>query len=90
MNQANLRSFYSVDYLLQDIVTRHLCEKNEKGNCAKSLNSSTWVASNSELTPSESLASTDDVSVEIQKLLAAFPVFQFAHIYACLVKYTRE
>ncbi|KAL9851830.1 pericentriolar material 1 protein isoform 5-T8 [Geothlypis trichas] len=47
-------------YALQDIVTRHLCEKNEKGNCAKSLNSSTWVASNSELTPSESLASTDD------------------------------
>ncbi|CAN8208533.1 unnamed protein product [Coccothraustes coccothraustes] len=47
-------------YALQDIVTRHLCEKNEKGKCAKSLNSSTWVASNSELTPSESLASTDD------------------------------
>ncbi|NXL17760.1 PCM1 protein, partial [Setophaga kirtlandii] len=47
-------------YALQDIVTRHLCEKNEKGKCEKSLNSSTWVASNSELTPSESLASTDD------------------------------
>ncbi|XP_039555956.1 pericentriolar material 1 protein isoform X23 [Passer montanus] len=47
-------------YALQDIVTRHLCEKNEKGKCAKSLNSATWVASNSELTPSESLASTDD------------------------------
>uniref|UniRef100_A0A8D2N874 Pericentriolar material 1 n=1 Tax=Zonotrichia albicollis TaxID=44394 RepID=A0A8D2N874_ZONAL len=47
-------------YALQDIVTRHLCEKNEKGKCGKSLNSSTWVASNSELTPSESLASTDD------------------------------
>ncbi|XP_050829403.1 pericentriolar material 1 protein isoform X20 [Serinus canaria] len=47
-------------YALQDIVTRHLCEKNEKGKCSKSLNSSTWVASNSELTPSESLASTDD------------------------------
>ncbi|XP_053831156.1 pericentriolar material 1 protein isoform X21 [Vidua macroura] len=47
-------------YALQDIVTRHLCEKNEKGKCAKSLNSTTWVASNSELTPSESLASTDD------------------------------
>ncbi|NXR50933.1 PCM1 protein, partial [Hippolais icterina] len=47
-------------YALQDIVTRHLSEKNEKGNCAKSLNSATWVASNSELTPSESLASTDD------------------------------
>ncbi|NWT66170.1 PCM1 protein, partial [Prunella himalayana] len=47
-------------YALQDVVTRHLCEKNEKGKCAKSLNSATWVASNSELTPSESLASTDD------------------------------
>ncbi|NXR73118.1 PCM1 protein, partial [Pycnonotus jocosus] len=49
-------------YALQDIVTRHLSEKNEKGKCAKSLNSATWVASNSELTPSESLASTDDES----------------------------
>ncbi|XP_074678771.1 pericentriolar material 1 protein isoform X4 [Strix aluco] len=47
-------------YALQDIVTRHLSENNEKGNCAKSLNASTWMASNSELTPSESLASTDD------------------------------
>ncbi|NXB44155.1 PCM1 protein, partial [Leucopsar rothschildi] len=47
-------------YALQDIVTRHLSEKNEKGKCAKTLNSATWVASNSELTPSESLASTDD------------------------------
>ncbi|NXI14607.1 PCM1 protein, partial [Irena cyanogastra] len=47
-------------YALQDIVTRHLSEKNDKGKCAKSLNSATWVASNSELTPSESLASTDD------------------------------
>ncbi|NXC57904.1 PCM1 protein, partial [Aleadryas rufinucha] len=47
-------------YALQDIVTRHLSEKNEKGKSAKSLNSATWVASNSELTPSESLASTDD------------------------------
>ncbi|NXJ25625.1 PCM1 protein, partial [Dicrurus megarhynchus] len=47
-------------YALQDIVTRHLSEKDEKGKSAKSLNSATWVASNSELTPSESLASTDD------------------------------
>ncbi|NWW70449.1 PCM1 protein, partial [Climacteris rufus] len=47
-------------YALQDIVTRHLSEKNEKGKCAKSLNSEVWMASNSELTPSESLASTDD------------------------------
>lgn len=61
-------------------MTRHLSEKNEKGKCAKSLNSATWVASNSELTPSESLASTDDVSFQIQKLLTTFPVFQFAHM----------
>ncbi|NXM71870.1 PCM1 protein, partial [Serilophus lunatus] len=47
-------------YALQDIVTRHLSENNEKGKSAKSLQSATWVASNSELTPSESLASTDD------------------------------
>lgn len=71
-------------------MTRHLSEKNEKGKCAKSLNSATWVASNSELTPSESLASTDDVSFQIQKLLTTFPVFQFAHMYACLLIYTRD
>ncbi|KAM6135733.1 pericentriolar material 1 protein isoform 18-T18 [Phoenicopterus ruber ruber] len=47
-------------YALQDIVTRHLSENNEKGKCTKSLNSAAWMASNSELTPSESLASTDD------------------------------
>ncbi|NWQ89337.1 PCM1 protein, partial [Burhinus bistriatus] len=47
-------------YALQDIVTRHLSENNEKEKCTKSLNSATWMASNSELTPSESLASTDD------------------------------
>ncbi|XP_010156559.1 PREDICTED: pericentriolar material 1 protein [Eurypyga helias] len=47
-------------YALQDIVTRHLSENNEKGKHTKSLNSAAWVASNSELTPSESLASTDD------------------------------
>ncbi|NWY51705.1 PCM1 protein, partial [Chionis minor] len=47
-------------YALQDIVTRHLSENSEKGKCTKSLNSATWMASNSELTPSESLASTDD------------------------------
>ncbi|NXF88724.1 PCM1 protein, partial [Eubucco bourcierii] len=47
-------------YALQDIVTRHLSEKNKKGQYTKSLSSATWMASNSELTPSESLASTDD------------------------------
>ncbi|KAM6429422.1 pericentriolar material 1 protein isoform 3-T4 [Rhynochetos jubatus] len=47
-------------YALQDIVTRHLSENNEKGKCTKSPNSAAWMASNSELTPSESLASTDD------------------------------
>ncbi|XP_059674108.1 pericentriolar material 1 protein [Gavia stellata] len=47
-------------YALQDIVTRHLSENNDKGKCTKSLNPAAWMASNSELTPSESLASTDD------------------------------
>ncbi|XP_061227248.1 pericentriolar material 1 protein isoform X16 [Neopsephotus bourkii] len=47
-------------YALQDIVSRHLSENNERGKSTKSLNSGTWVASNSELTPSESLPSTDD------------------------------
>uniref|UniRef100_A0A7M4EZJ0 Pericentriolar material 1 n=1 Tax=Crocodylus porosus TaxID=8502 RepID=A0A7M4EZJ0_CROPO len=51
-------------YALQDIVTRHISEKNEKGECMKSLNSVTWIASNSELTPSESLATTDDETFE--------------------------
>ncbi|XP_019381537.1 PREDICTED: pericentriolar material 1 protein isoform X8 [Gavialis gangeticus] len=51
-------------YALQDIVTRHISEKNEKGECMKSLNSATWIASNSELTPSESLATTDDETFE--------------------------
>ncbi|XP_055570852.1 pericentriolar material 1 protein isoform X23 [Falco cherrug] len=47
-------------YALQDIVTRHLSENNKKEKCTKSLNSATWMASHSELTPSESLASTDE------------------------------
>ncbi|NWH62646.1 PCM1 protein, partial [Geococcyx californianus] len=47
-------------YALQDIVNRHVSENSEKGKCSKSLNSTMWMASNSELTPSESLASTDD------------------------------
>ncbi|XP_067386701.1 pericentriolar material 1 protein isoform X3 [Emydura macquarii macquarii] len=50
-------------YALQDIVTRHISENNEK-ECTKSLNSATWIASNSELTPSESLATTDDETFE--------------------------
>lgn len=50
-------------------MTRHLSENNEKGKCTKSLNSAAWIASNSELTPSESLASTDDVSFQVQKLV---------------------
>ncbi|XP_068798858.1 pericentriolar material 1 protein isoform X38 [Struthio camelus] len=51
-------------YALQDIVTRHLSENREKRKCTKSVNSATWMASNSELTPSESLASTDDETFE--------------------------
>nr|XP_028600540.1 pericentriolar material 1 protein isoform X10 [Podarcis muralis] len=49
-------------YALQDIVTRH--EENAKGECPKPLNSAGWTGSNSELTPSESLATTDDETFE--------------------------
>ncbi|XP_072481722.1 pericentriolar material 1 protein isoform X11 [Notamacropus eugenii] len=52
-------------YALQDIVNKHVSETNEKGGeNAKSVNSATWIASNSELTPSESLATTDDETFE--------------------------
>ncbi|XP_063166569.1 pericentriolar material 1 protein isoform X6 [Candoia aspera] len=47
-------------YALQDIATRHAAEDNTKGECPKQLNSTAWIGSNSELTPSESLATTDD------------------------------
>ncbi|KAM3831789.1 pericentriolar material 1 protein isoform 3-T6 [Vipera latastei] len=47
-------------YALQDIVTRHTSEDNTRGECPKQLNSNAWIGSNSELTPSESLATTDD------------------------------
>lgn len=50
-------------YTLQDIVSRHISENHEKEN-VKSVNSGTWIASNSELTPSESLATTDDETFE--------------------------
>uniref|UniRef100_A0A671EVC4 Pericentriolar material 1 n=1 Tax=Rhinolophus ferrumequinum TaxID=59479 RepID=A0A671EVC4_RHIFE len=52
-------------YALQDIVCRHISENHEKeGENVKSVNSGTWIASNSELTPSESLATTDDETFE--------------------------
>ncbi|XP_058905395.1 pericentriolar material 1 protein isoform X30 [Kogia breviceps] len=52
-------------YALQDIVSRHISENHEKeGENIKSVNSGTWIASNSELTPSESLATTDDETFE--------------------------
>ncbi|XP_013364053.1 PREDICTED: pericentriolar material 1 protein isoform X3 [Chinchilla lanigera] len=52
-------------YALQDIVSRHISERHEKeGENVKSVNSGTWIASNSELTPSESLATTDDETFE--------------------------
>ncbi|XP_062991633.1 pericentriolar material 1 protein isoform X2 [Elgaria multicarinata webbii] len=51
-------------YALQDIVTRHASEDNAKGECPKALSSPAWVGSNSELTPSESLATTDDETFE--------------------------
>ncbi|KAM4808493.1 pericentriolar material 1 protein [Rhinophrynus dorsalis] len=48
-------------FALQDIVTRRISEDNEKKiDCAKTVESAGWLASNSELTPSESLATTDD------------------------------
>ncbi|MBN3317342.1 PCM1 protein, partial [Atractosteus spatula] len=47
-------------YALQDIVTRHLTEKKDTNEeQAASLSSAAWAASNSELTPSESLATSD-------------------------------
>ncbi|XP_011363557.1 pericentriolar material 1 protein isoform X27 [Pteropus vampyrus] len=52
-------------YALQDIVSRHISENHEKeGENVKSVNSGTWIASNSELTPSESLVTTDDETFE--------------------------
>ncbi|KAM6221494.1 pericentriolar material 1 protein isoform 1-T1 [Rhynchocyon petersi] len=52
-------------YALQDIVSRHVSESHEKEEeNVKSMNSGTWIASNSELTPSESLATTDDETFE--------------------------
>ncbi|XP_060039517.1 pericentriolar material 1 protein isoform X3 [Erinaceus europaeus] len=52
-------------YALQDIVSRNISENHEKeGGNVKSVNSGTWIASNSELTPSESLATTDDETFE--------------------------
>ncbi|XP_023406955.2 pericentriolar material 1 protein isoform X14 [Loxodonta africana] len=52
-------------YALQDLVSRHVSESHEKEDeQVKSVNSGTWIASNSELTPSESLATTDDETFE--------------------------
>ncbi|XP_023612911.1 pericentriolar material 1 protein isoform X11 [Myotis lucifugus] len=52
-------------YALQDIVSTHISENHEKDvKNIKSVNSGTWIASNSELTPSESLATTDDETYE--------------------------
>ncbi|OCT99546.1 hypothetical protein XELAEV_18005328mg [Xenopus laevis] len=49
-------------FALQDIVTRHVSEGNAKKHetCTKALESTGWMASTSELTPSESLVTTDD------------------------------
>ncbi|XP_035283535.1 pericentriolar material 1 protein-like [Anguilla anguilla] len=50
-------------FALQDIVSRHLTEKDVGEEAAASLSSPVWAASNSDLTPSESLATSDgDVS----------------------------
>lgn len=86
MSQTDLRSFFTVlVYFFQDIVTRHLSENSERGKCTKSLNSGTWVASNSELTPSESLPSTDDVSFKVQKLVYCELFFFFQ--FTCMLVY---
>ncbi|XP_043545852.1 pericentriolar material 1 protein isoform X1 [Chiloscyllium plagiosum] len=51
-------------YALQDIVTRHLSDKSYKeGKHTLSQNSAVWMTCNSELTPSESLATSDDEDV---------------------------
>ncbi|XP_067890626.1 pericentriolar material 1 protein isoform X3 [Heterodontus francisci] len=51
-------------YALQDIVTRHLSEKScKEGEHTISRTSALWMTCNSELTPSESLATTDDEEV---------------------------
>ncbi|XP_078534232.1 pericentriolar material 1 protein isoform X2 [Lissotriton helveticus] len=49
-------------YALQDIVTRHISENSEKEEeeGGQILNSTAWVVSNSELTPSESLETDDE------------------------------
>ncbi|XP_078253859.1 pericentriolar material 1 protein isoform X2 [Rhinoraja longicauda] len=48
-------------YVLQDVVTQHLSEKSCKGGGhALSQSSPVWMTCNSELTPSESLATSDD------------------------------
>ncbi|XP_063776892.1 pericentriolar material 1 protein isoform X3 [Pseudophryne corroboree] len=48
-------------FALQDIVTRRLAESTDKKqDCSKPLESAGWMSSNSELTPSESLSTTDD------------------------------
>nr|XP_056711052.1 pericentriolar material 1 protein [Euleptes europaea] len=51
-------------YALQDIVARHTSEGNTKAECPKPMSSKGWIGSNSELTPSESLATTDDETFE--------------------------
>ncbi|KAJ8383117.1 hypothetical protein SKAU_G00038950 [Synaphobranchus kaupii] len=46
-------------FALQDIVSRHLTEKDVGEEQAASLSSVAWAASNSELTPSESMPTSD-------------------------------
>ncbi|KAG9479831.1 hypothetical protein GDO78_011718 [Eleutherodactylus coqui] len=47
-------------FALQDIVTRRVTEATDKHDSTKPVESIGWMQSNSELTPSESLATTDD------------------------------
>uniref|UniRef100_A0A673IE72 Pericentriolar material 1 protein-like n=1 Tax=Sinocyclocheilus rhinocerous TaxID=307959 RepID=A0A673IE72_9TELE len=65
-------------YSLQDIVTRHLTEKSVADEQASSLGPTVWATgSQSELTPSESLATSDNVRQMLTHLWVAY------HNHAC-------
>lgn len=57
----------------QDIVTRHLTEKSVADEQASSLGPAVWATgSQSELTPSESLATSDNVKYLLHHLMFSF------------------
>lgn len=70
--------FIIVGFLPQDIVTRHLTEKSVAEDQASSLGPAMWATgSQSELTPSESLATSDNVRcfVLLKKTTLCFPLY---------------